>query len=555
MKTSMLKALKATFAICCWFKALILSADAFVIPRQSRFSQHIQHYEIDFSKFQSKGRDADTESMTLRSDNNEDTSVSDKANVEGRWKGGGRVSVEVTKHVFFPAGSILDGDDPLRAASNSVREAWLEYHWKKGGGLPILILQQDEHRTNKSDGSEGKQRIIAPVLMEERISSFPLQLTEPEGPSAASLNLEYKVTSPGPFFGNELVTGSHLGSVIFSSDYSSDNRKSDQRDEEVMTSEAKNIITTMTWKVEFETIQLLELYQKVTEFTIGTASQTVVEAIQTPRLLSLQTHISPSKETSANDDEGALGPAVKARREWLDLLFSSQGGGLPLPPPLSFGEILQEGGGLARQKLLRFPPGLVETAIVDSPSTVAPEDVGSEKVTAYYQLENPGWLTFPFLVHTHLGRVTFRPLSLSSLQNESKQDRQKIEEPPTYEERQGIEMIWEVEIRPYRFVRPLVEKLTEMTISTIARNVKVRLEEPGARVVIKPPRGGTGRQTQTFGSVSKATWVGRVLDAHLIDARSTWEQTVSLFQPWTWGEEGNGDNIEFVWSDRRMTKP
>ena len=86
---------------------------------------------------------------------------------------------------------------------------------------------------------------------------------------------------------------------------------------------------------------------------------------------------------------------------------------MPLPPPVPFGDILKEGGGSARQKLLRFPPGLVETAMVEPPHRPNDDDDDDDDddygavVTAYYQLENPGWLTFPFLVHTHLGRVRF----------------------------------------------------------------------------------------------------------------------------------------------------
>lgn len=542
------------FAVYWCLGASILTADAFVIPRQSR------HYKIDSGKFRSKGRDSDAENTALMYGNNDYETATIEKTGDSNWKSGGIVSVEVTKQIFFSAGSVCDDEDPLEAASKNVREAWMEHHWRKGGGLPIFILEKEELTPSKGDGNEGKQRVIAPVLMEERISSFPSQRTQEEDESTASLNLQYTVTSPGPFFGNDLVSGTHLGTVTFSSEYSSDNTNANQGAEDAVSSETKSITTIMTWKVEFETIQLLQLYQKVTEFTIGTASQTVAEAVQTPRLLTLRTHLSlPNEQAAKNEyndgEEGALGCALKARREWLDFLFSTQGGGLPLPPPFPFGEILPEGGGVARRKILRFPPGLVETATVESPSNHAPEDEGKGRVTAYYQLENPGWLTFPFLVHTHLGRVTFHlPLS-SSPTKDSEQEQRKTGVPFTNGETQDLQMIWEVEIRSYPFMRPFVEKLTEMTISTIARNLMVRLEEPGARVVIKPPRGGTGRQPPTFGSVPKATWVGRVLDAHLGDTRSSREQTVSLFQPWTWGEKGDGDTVQCDWSDGRMTKP
>jgi len=466
---------------------------------------------------------------------------------DGNWKSGGRVSVEVTKEISFSSGFVLEHEDPLGTASGYVREAWLEHHWRKGGGLPIFIFAKNEEEPRTSDGNdndhEGKQRVIAPVLMEERISSFPLQSTEQKEESTAMLDLQYTVTSPGPFFGSDLVSGSHLGTVTFTSVYSSQNENTDQSNENVSSSKAKSVTTTMTWRVEFETIRLLQLYQKVTKFTIGTASQTVAEAVQTPRLLTLRTQLSLPKETIRNkeqtsEESEALSGGVAARREWLDFLFSPQGGGLPLPPPFPFGGTLQEGGGLAKRKILRFPPGLVETAMVKAPPTLASEDDGNmDASTVYYQLENPGWLTFPFLAHTHLGRVTFHPLSSSSSDAATA----------------DVEMTWEVEIRPYPLARPIVEGLTEATVSTITRNLRVGLEEPGAKVGIKPPRGGIG---PVFGSVPKATWIGRVLDAHSGDTRSVWEQTVSLLQPWTWGNKGDRDtSIECEWSDREMGKP
>jgi hypothetical protein len=78
--------------------------------------------------------------------------------------------------------------------------------------------------------------------------------------------------------------------------------------------------------------------------------------------------------------------------------------------------------------------------------------------------------------------------------------------------------------------------------------------EPGAKVVIKPPRGNTDllMDREDFGSVSKETWFGKVLDAHLCDRRSAIEQSFAMLQPWTWGRTGNGegaDDVRFQWSD------
>ena len=337
------------------------------------------------------------------------------------WKQGGKVDVEVCKTMSYPSDTFPTGVDPLVQASNHVREAWMKYHWEKGGGLPIVIL---EPKTNKdldnSTEMEGKKRVIAPVFMEETISSFPSPKFED---CDACLELEYKVTSPGPFFGPDLVKGSHNGRVSFSSAYV----------------DSGDIVTTLVWKVQFDAIRLLGLYQAVTEFTIGTAASTVQEAVSPPRLLTITTRL--PMDTNEQDT------AHIARSEWLDFLYSSTGGGLPILPPIPFGEILSEGGGIARKKRYLFP-FVVETAMVDGPATV---DTNGTAI-AYYQIENPGWWTFPFLFHTHLGRVKFQEIEST------------------------VNMTWEVEIRPYRFCAPLVEKLTEAVVTTIARNFRTKVD-------------------------------------------------------------------------------
>ena len=129
-----------------------------------------------------------------------------------------------------------------------------------------------------------------------------------------------------------------------------------------------------TINLQFISIRLAGTIQKVTEFTIGTAATTVQEAVSTPRLLTISTSLPIGKDK--------LNPARVARSEWLDFLYSTAGGGLPLPPPIPFGEILPEGGGIARKKRYIFPT-VVETAMVRKPSTVENEGVA----TLYYQLE------------------------------------------------------------------------------------------------------------------------------------------------------------------------
>jgi len=52
-------------------------------------------------------------------------------------------------------------------------------------------------------------------------------------------------------------------------------------------------------------------------------------------------------------------------------------------------------------------------------------------------LNRPGLTTFPFLLHTHIGHVSFTSTAT------------------------GLAIDWEVEIRPYQIAKPIVEKLVE----------------------------------------------------------------------------------------------
>lgn len=172
-----------------------------------------------------------------------------------------------------------------------------------------------------------------------------------------------------------------------------------------------------------------------------------------------------------------------------------------------------------------YIPPLITESIVDTTTT-------EEECTFQYQLNSPGWTTFPFLLHTHMGKASF------------------------YCTDQGLEIDWKVEIRSYQIVKPIVEKLVEATVSTLVRNLRVKLLEPDAVVKIKPPRGNADLTMglEDFGKVSKSTWLGGVLESHLSDKRSTMEQTLSLLQPWTWGRSGEGDENDVVkigWSNHK----
>lgn len=368
-----------------------------------------------------------------------------------------------------------DGVTPEQA-----KDAWMEYHWKKGGGLPILVLS--------SESSPAVERTILPTLMKEQI------VEETHDDEQGLVEVKYKVTDAGPFFPGIIAT--HHGSVTFQS--------------------IDDKSTVMNWNVSFASSKEWQtFYEKLTHWTVGTAATTVEECLNVPRKLNVRTLI------PVNEIE--IDPFL-ARKECLEFVWAS-GGGLPLIPPISFGKVMEEGGGSARQNLMRIPPFITES-IVDT-STL------DDQASFQYRLNRPGWTTIPFLLHTHIGNVSFASTA------------------------QGLAVEWEVKIRSYAFVKPIIEKLVEMVVATLVRNLRVKLIERDAVVSIKPPRGNEKLTmgVEEFGKVSKASWLGGVLQAHLSDRRSTIDQTVSLIQPWTWGRSGAGDEsdvVQYEWLDEEQ---
>lgn len=255
-----------------------------------------------------------------------------------------------------------------------------------------------------------------------------------------------------------------------------------------------NDATKMIWEVDCEARNRKDFWQAFTQFNIEAVSDNLASYLLPPikytRTTKLRINVGEfisSKEVLSN--------------EWVDFVWK-RGGGLPVPSL-----------NLDKQRRIVIPPFLVERLISSS-------DDGQIE----YTVDNPGLLTYP--VHTHQGRVHFEPSDVGNEELSSAV--------------QPFDMIWEVDIRPMNGLDWLVKPFTAAIISTISRNFKAHLLEPKAKVQLSPPRGGKG---QSFGEVSKNSWLGGVLAAHLEDRRSTMEQTIAMLQPWTWGRSPATDEV------------
>ena len=405
---------------------------------------------------------------------------------------------------------------PMNVTPAEACDAWLVHHWRKGGGLPIVLA------LSKNDANQ-ESRLILPVGMRETIIST-------NRTNDGEYVLQYKVTDPGPIFGNWIVRNSHVGHVTFQPH--------------------NDTSCTLVWQVNFEidSPQFPGLLQKFTEFTVGTAVRTIVESLDRPRHLTVESEMLVSDASMTSESSTPISVAFE---EWLDF-FWTKGGGLPLPPPIPWGsrltDVMSESipgyEGTARQSLLRVPPLLVDTILSAKISEEA-LDVDSIVAEAVYQIQDPGWSTFPFLIHTHLGRVRFYPVATNDKNNKPSR---------------MVKIVWQIEVRPFA---PWVEKLLEMTASTIVRNLRVRLVEPAATIPIFPTtkRGASNEnsdQDQMAVSIPKESWLGGVIEKH----GATEGETVTfgwgtIATPWTWGRSGDGtveggDCVRYYWSDGTM---
>ena len=205
----------------------------------------------------------------------------------------------------------------------------------------------------------------------------------------------------------------------------------------------------MIWDVSFETRKRRWLWEAVTRTMITAAANNFASHVATPLLYSRTTSLSATSR-------------LDALEKWLSFVWR-EGGGLPLPTPVHQNE----------HSRLIVPPFLAERIVT----------VDRELCEICYTVDNPGLLTYP--VHTHQGRVAFFEGGSPG----------------------HVEMVWDVEIRPLQGCRGLVQAFTTSVITTLCRNIKVHMREPGARVHVASPRSASSK---VLTSVRKDSWLGGV---------------------------------------------
>ena len=146
-----------------------------------------------------------------------------------------RVEVEVTRQ--------LDGVSPEHA-----REAWLDYSWTSGGGIPALVLREP------ADAKLPSVRTLVPAGLREELAYVDETADE-------ELVARYRVSDPGPLLGIDVVNGSHTGLVAFS--------QTEQGCE-------------MRWEVSFDCRGRAGFWKEATEFLIGNAADALQAHVAKP---------------------------------------------------------------------------------------------------------------------------------------------------------------------------------------------------------------------------------------------------------------------------------
>jgi len=199
----------------------------------------------------------------------------------------------------------------LDVSTKDAREAWLTYHFEKGGDLPLVFSFVSSSSSNK--------RLLLPAGVEESLL--------PENCGDVT-SVAYTVSDFGPLLGLDFIPGSHLGNVTF---IETDNNRNQ---------------TEMTWSVTCQTKQRSHLWKFITTFLITTVCDHLVEYTSIPYLYTQTTYL-PFYTTNIDD----------VIDDWKTFVWK-QGGKLPCYPPIS-SRLFDDGN-----TRIYFPPGLVERILM-----------------------------------------------------------------------------------------------------------------------------------------------------------------------------------------------
>lgn len=178
------------------------------------------------------------------------------------------------------------------------RQAWLDFVWEKGGGLPLLgVLSQKSREPTDRLETTLERRMLLPIGMEEE-----LVIVDEEEKDT----VQYQVTKGG-LLSTEIVPESHLGVVKFEPNQELEG-------------------TTLTWDVTFDTTEArrTSLWQAVTERTITDTSNNFQAAVAMPQVYQRDTVLRSKDEPK------------QVMEQWVKFCWE-EGGGFPLPiPPIIF---------------------------------------------------------------------------------------------------------------------------------------------------------------------------------------------------------------------------
>jgi len=359
---------------------------------------------------------------------------------------------------------------------NQAYQGFLDFTWKKGGGLPVVLLLDKDNPQKRNLFLLGEE-----VLSKNSTTTHNNDDDDSNNNSNNNNNnsskeknnndeivQEYKLTKLGPVWKSEIEEGSHTGVVTFTSfEDEEEEEKEGANNNNDGYRHSSSGGTEITWNVSFQTLNRNSLWQSVTESSISDACDNLVCYLSEPLLMTKRVSIRRRRQAQPQphpQPQQLLNHKVLAT-EWMEFIWR-KGGGLPLPlPPIPLRSDWND--------RMIVPPFLIER-IVEINET-------SDYTDIIYTVVNPSIITYP--VYTHLGRVRFQSSSLSGRyqQNDSTDSTDDSVMRDKEEDAETFDMIWQVSIRPLNnfILKKFVVFFTETVVSVLARNFKRHIGDIG----------------------------------------------------------------------------